>query len=396
MAIAENIKMSMQNASWIREMFEKGQRLKELHGEDQVFDFSLGNPIMEPPAQVHAVLRQLLEEDQKGQHRYMPNQGFPATREFIAQELREETGLAFETADVTMCVGAGGGLNSLFKALLNPGEEVLALAPYFMEYGAYAQNHQGKLTIAKTDAAFQPDLEQIERTLTPHTKIVMINSPNNPTGAVYPQATLNALGTLLADKEKEYGHPIFLISDDPYRHLIFDDLVPGNIFHSHPNSVMVTSHSKDLALPGERIGFVALHPAMADRIDLQNALTLTTRILGFVNAPALMQRILPHLKGVKVSAAVYQHLRDIFYEGLTKMGFAINKPAGTFYMFPQSPIADDVAFVKQAQTENILLVPGSGFGGPGYFRIAFCCPEDVILRSLPRFEKIAKQFGLSA
>ncbi|MBF0279767.1 MAG: pyridoxal phosphate-dependent aminotransferase [SAR324 cluster bacterium] len=394
MSISENMKLSMQKSSWIREMFEQGQRLKQVHGEDQVFDFSLGNPIVEPPPQVYEVLLRLLKEDPQGAHRYMPNAGFASTRDSIAEELRHETGLAFTAADVTMCVGAGGGLNSLFKALLDPGEEVLVMAPYFVEYGAYAQNHGGVLTVADTDESFQLDLEQIEQKLTGRTKIVMINSPNNPTGAVYSQELLEALGKLLAEKEKEFGHPIFLVSDDPYRYLIFDDLVPGNIFRSHLNSVMVTSHSKDLALPGERIGFIAIHPEMEDRTDLQNALALSTRILGFVNAPALMQRILPHLKGVRIPSESYQHLRDIFYDGLSRMGFEICKPKGTFYIFPKSPIPDDVEFVKQALAENILLVPGSGFGGPGYFRIAFCCTEDLILRSFPRFENLARKFGL--
>ncbi|MBF0286401.1 MAG: pyridoxal phosphate-dependent aminotransferase [SAR324 cluster bacterium] len=395
MSIAQGIIVSMERSSWIREMFEQGQRLKEIHGDDQVFDFSLGNPIIEPPPQVHETLIRMLQDDQKGTHRYMPNSGFPQTKAFIAQELQEEFGLSFQASDVVMCVGAGGGLNVLFKALLDPGDEVLALAPYFVEYGFYAQNHGGVLQVAETNEAFQIDLGKIEEAMTAKTKIIVVNSPNNPTGVVYPQQTVDGLGKLLAEKEKEYGHPIFLVSDEPYRHIIFDDLSNCSVFHSHSNSAMITSHSKDLALAGERIGFIAIHPDMEDRIDLQNALTLTTRILGFVNAPALMQRILPHLKGVKVSVSAYQHLRDIFYQALTDFGFETIQPQGAFYLFPKSPIADDVDFVKQAQEENILLVPGSGFGCPGYFRISFCFTEDMIVRSFDRFEKLAKKFGLS-
>ncbi len=395
MSIAENIKTSIERASWIREMFEQGQHLKAIHGEDQVFDFSLGNPVIEPPSQVHEILIQLLQDDQKGTHRYMPNPGFPQTREFIAKELQEEFGLGFQTGDIVMCVGAGGGLNALFKALLNPDDEVLALAPYFVEYGFYAENHGGVLKIAETTETFQIDIDKIAQAMTPKTKIIVVNSPNNPTGVVYPQEAMDAIGQLLADKEKEYGHSIFLVSDEPYRQIIFDDLSNCNVFHSHPNSVMITSHSKDLALAGERIGFIAMHPEMEDRSDLQNALTLTTRILGYVNAPALMQRILPHLKGVRVSISAYQHLRDIFYQALTDFGFDVVKPQGAFYLFPKSPTADDVDFVKQAQEENILLVPGTGFGCPGYFRIAFCFTEDMIIRSFDGFEKLAKKFGLS-
>ena len=394
MSIAENVKAMMETASWVREMFEKGRRLKEIHGEEQVFDFSLGNPVIEPPERVYQVLKQLLQARQPGGHRYMPNAGLPETRAFIAQTLSQETGFPFETGDIVMCVGAGGGLNSLLKALLDPGEELLTLAPYFVEYGVYAQNHGGVLRVAETNEIFQIDFQQVRETLTPQTKIMLINSPNNPTGAVYSQEHMNQLGKLLAEKEQEYGHAIYLVSDDPYRHLLFDGLKPCDIFQSHTNAVLVTSHSKDLGLPGERIGFVALHPEIEERANLQNALTLTTRILGFVNAPALMQRILPHLQGAKVSADAYQRLRDVFCDGLLKMGFELTVPQGTFYVFPKSPIPDDVEFVNEALTENILLVPGSGFGRAGYFRIAYCCAEETIHRALPHFERLARKFGL--
>lgn len=395
MSIAENIKNTMTKASWIREMFEKGQQLKQQYGEDQVFDFSLGNPTMEPPSEVHDALMQLLQENQAGAHRYMPNPGLTETRAHIAQQLKQDEGLPFEGGDVVMCVGAGGGLNTCLKAILNPGDEIIAIAPYFVEYGSYAQNHGGILKVAKTNDQFQIDLNAIEQVLTPQTKLVIINSPNNPTGVVYPQESVNALGQLLAQKEKEYGHAIFLMSDEPYRYLIFDGLSNCSVFPAHTNSIMVTSHSKDLGLPGERIGYIAIHPGMECRQDMQNALALTTRILGFVNAPALMQRVLPRLEGVSVSIETYQNLRDIFYNSLTDMGFEMVKPQGAFYLFPKSPVPDDIEFVKQAQEENVLLVPGTGFGCPGHFRISFCFPKDMITRSLPAFEKIAKHYGLS-
>ena len=395
MAIAQNVKALMEGTSWVREMFEKGRHLKEKYGQEAVFDFSLGNPLIEPPPQVHQTLIQLLTEPAPGSHRYMPNAGFPATREYIAQELTAEMGKPFEINDVVMCIGAGGGLNTLFKALLNHGEEVIALAPFFIEYQLYAQNHGGVLKVAQTDASFQIDLEQIAQALTPQSKIVLVNSPNNPTGAVYSQESLNALGQLLSEKEKEYNHPIFLVSDDPYRSLLFDDLTPCNIFQSHSNSILVTSHSKDLGLPGERIGFIALHPEIEARLDLQNALAFTTRILGFVNAPALMQRVLPHLKGVKVSVETYQNLRDIFCDGLSDLGFDLIRPQGTFYIFPQSPIPEDIEFVQDALSENILLAPGTGFGRKGYFRIACCCTAETIHRAMPRFANLAQKYGLS-
>lgn len=394
MSIAKGIQSSMQRSSWIREMFEQGQRLKEKFGEDQVFDFALGNPTMDPPKAVNDALIRLLQENQAGAHRYMPNPGLPGTRSYLAEELQAEQNLHFESSDVVMCVGAGGGLNAFFKAVLDPQDEVVALAPYFVEYGFYAQNHGGVLKVAETDENFQIDLDKIEAALSPKTKVLVINSPNNPTGVVYSQDSVNALGALLAKKEAEYGHAIFLVSDEPYRHIIFDGLSNCSVFAAHSNSVMITSHSKDLALPGERIGYIAIHPGMEDRVDLQNALSLTTRILGFVNAPALMQRILPQLKGVSVSIETYQNLRDILYDALTDMGFEIVKPQGAFYLFPKSPIPDDVAFVKQAVSENILLVPGTGFGCPGHVRISYCFPEEMITRSLPRFQKIADHYGL--
>ncbi len=394
MSIAKSIRSSLAKASWIREMFEQGQRLKAQYGADQVFDFSLGNPTLEPPLQVHETLLRLIQEPELGMHRYMPNPGVPSVRSFIAKSLRAETTYAFQTEDIVMCVGAGGGLNVAFKALLDPGDEVLTLAPYFVEYGFYAQNHGGVLKVASTTSDFQIDLDAVSEALSPQTKIVLINTPNNPTGVVYSQDSINALGKLLTEKEQEYGHPIFLISDDPYRHILFDNLPKSNVFLAHANTMLITSHSKDLGLAGERIGFIALHPEAEDRQAIQDGLALTTRILGFVNAPALMQRILPHLEGATVSVETYQNLRDLFYEALTGMGFEIVRPQGAFYMFPQSPLPDDVEFVKCAQEERVLLVPGSGFGCPGYFRVSYCFSEEMIRRSFPYFEKLARRFNL--
>ena len=384
----------MQKGSWIRQMFEEGARLKALHGAENVFDFSLGNPILEPPQEVHIELLNLLNNPQSGMHRYMPNAGFHETCEYVAGIMSHETGYPFKSEDVVMCVGAGGGLNVVFKALLEPGDEVLTLAPYFVEYGSYARNHGGLLITASTTSEFQPDLNSIEEKLNEKTKIVLINSPNNPTGVVYSQQTLDALGQLLLAKEKEFGHPIYLVSDDIYRYLVFDGLTNCNAFLSYPNSILVNSHSKDLGLPGERIGYIAVHPEVSEREELSEALVLCNRILGFVNAPAMMQKILPLLGNVRVDVSVYQKLRDKFLSMLKELGFEAVNPQGAFYVFPKSPDPDDVAFVKKAQQENILLVPGSGFGGPGHFRISLCCDPDTIDHSRPGFERLADFYGL--
>ena len=394
MSIASSIRQSMEKGSWIRQMFEEGARLKAEHGAENIFDFSLGNPILEPPKEVHVELRQLLKHPEPGIHRYMPNAGFTETREYVAGVMRDETGKAFEREDVVMCVGAGGGLNVVFKALLEPKDEVLALAPFFIEYGVYAQNHGGCLTTAQTTPKFQPDLDSIEANISKRTKIVIINSPNNPTGAVYPQYTLDKLGQLLLHKEKEFGHPIYLVSDDIYRYLVFEGLANCNVFFSYTNSIIVNSHSKDLGLPGERIGYIAIHPEIIEREELRDALVLCNRILGFVNAPAMMQKILPLIGKARVDISVYERSSQKIMSMITDLGFEAVKPQGAFYIFPKSPDFDDVAFVKRAQQENILLVPGTGFGCPGHFRISLCCTQETIENSQPGFERLAKYYGL--
>ena len=383
----------MKRSSWIREMFEEGARMKSIHGEDQVYDFSLGNPILEPPPEVHERIKEILRQPEPGMHRYMSNAGYMETREKLAMQLRKETGLAFEADDVVMCVGAGGGLNVVMKALLDPGDEVLVPKPYFVEYSAYARNHGGLLKTVPTTEEFQPDPQAFAKALNPRTKIVLINTPNNPTGVVYTQVVLNEIGSLLEEKEKEFGHPIILVADDIYRRLVFDGLTSGDVLLSHPHSIRVHSHSKDLGLPGERIGFISVNPEIPNRTMVQEALVLANRTLGFVNAPALMQRILPFLGGVTVDIGAYEKLRNHFLEMLTELGFQVVRPQGAFYLFPKSPEPDDVAFVKRAQQENILVVPGSGFGGPGHFRISICCSEETIQRARPGFERLAEYYG---
>tara|TARA_B100000700_G_scaffold300689_1_gene369133 strand:+ start:1646 stop:2830 length:1185 start_codon:yes stop_codon:yes gene_type:complete len=394
MPIARSIRESLENSSWIREMFEVGERLKFKHGIENVFDFSLGNPILDPPEEVHVELLKLLTSPKKGMHRYMPNAGFQVTREFIASLMKEETDLSFQSEDIIMTVGAGGGLNVVFKSLLEPGDEVLAMRPYFVEYKAYVNNHGGIFKLAKTTKKFQLDLHHIDSAINKKTKIVIINSPNNPTGVVYSQKSIDQLGQILLKKEEKFGHPIYLISDDIYRHLVFDGLTNCNVFLSYTNSILVNSHSKDLGLAGERIGYIAIHPEITDIKGLRQGLVYSNRILGFVNAPAMMQRILPFLKNAKVDISIYEKLRDKIFSMITDLGFEAVRPQGAFYIFPKSPEPDDVKFVKKAQEENILLVPGSGFGAKGYFRISLCCNFDTIENSLPGFKRLSKHYDL--
>jgi aspartate aminotransferase len=395
MSVADKIRESLSRSSWIRKMFEEGDRLRQLHGPDHVYDFTLGNPDLEPPDCVTKRLQSLVHNPVPGMHRYMSNAGYRETRQAIAAHVGRQTGLSLTEYHVVMTVGAGGGLNVVLKTILNPGDEVIASAPYFVEYGFYADNHQGKLVVVKTQPDFQLDLTTVAGAITPRTRAVLINSPNNPTGVVYPSAALQALAETLKRKEAEFGTTIYLISDEPYSALVYDGVRVPPILGIFEHGILVTSHSKDLALPGERIGYIAISPAIPEAGVLFDGLVFANRILGFVNAPALMQRLITDLQGGSVGVQVYQERRDLLYSHLSKLGFDVVKPQGAFYMFPKSPIPDDVAFVRAAAKHNLLLVPGSGFGSPGYFRIAYCVPKQVILNSFPAFERVAKEFGLS-
>ncbi len=394
MPIATKIKYYMESASWIRGMFEEGIRLKQQYGEDNIFDFSLGNPVMEPPPQFYETLRQLLAHPQPGMHRYMPNVGYAETRAAVAAQLTKETGIAFTADHIVMCVGAAAGLNVALKTLLDPGDEVIFFAPYFVEYHFYVDYHGGVAKVVPTDAHFDLDLEALEAALTPRSKVVLINSPNNPTGVIYPATTLKQLGELLQRKQREFNTTIYLLSDEPYKKLIYGGLTYPEVYPHHPNSITVTSHAKDLALPAERIGYIAVNPACADLQDVISGMSFTTRTLGFVNAPALMQRVLTRLQGVTVDMARYERQRDFLCDRLTAMGYQLVKPQGAFYIFPKSPVADDVAFVRALQTKHILTVPGRGFGTPGYFRIAYCVEDRTIERAMDGFQAVAKEFGL--
>lgn len=393
MSISKNIEQIIVKSSWIRKMFEEGARLKAIHGAENVFDFSLGNPNLEPPAQFQSALEQTASRVQPGQHGYMANTGFMETRKAIADYLNQEQEVAFEAEDIVMTCGAAGGLNIILKAILDPGDEVLTPTPHFVEYGFYVSNHNGVLKTVPTMPDFRLDLENMAKAIGERTKAVLINSPNNPTGQVYDAASLAALGNLLQEKSKAFGRTIFLIADEPYRKIVYDGAIVPSVAAAYSESLVTTSYSKDLSIPGERIGFVAIHPVSKHRKELAGALALTNRILGFVNAPALMQRVVARLQGVCADVGAYARKRKILCEGLAACGYQFVKPAGTFYLFPKSPVPDDVAFVRALQEERILVVPGSGFGGPGFFRIAFCVSDETIRNALPGFERVIRKIS---
>lgn len=392
MTIAAKVKSSIERSSWIRRMFEEGARLRRIHGEENVFDFTLGNPAVEPPEAFRQELARLARAPLPGMHRYMNNAGYEETRAAVAEVLAERSSVPVEGRHVVMTSGAGGALNVVLKTLLNPGDEVLVLAPYFVEYRFYVDNHGGTTREVWTDReTFQLDIPAIEAAIGPATRAIIVNSPNNPTGAVYPRSALEALGEVLERKERETGRPITVISDEPYARLAFDGREVPPIFACVKNSVVVTSHSKDLALPGERIGYLAANPRMPEADLFIEGAIFCNRVLGFVNAPALMQRLVTGLQRASVDIAEYQRKRDLLYDRLTALGFRMVKPGGGFYLFPRSPLADDVEFVGRAQKHNLLLVPGTGFGAPGFFRIAYCVEEEVIRRSFPAWEALARE-----
>ena len=392
MPISRNVRRSMDEGGWIRRMFEAGIALRAQYGADQVFDLSLGNPIVEPPEQFRQELVRLAQSTAPGMHRYMPNAGYPETRQAVAETLAQETGLPFSLNQVVMACGAAGAANVVLRTILNPGDEVIILAPYFVEYVYYIDNHNGVPVIVSTDQDFQLDLPAIEAAITSKTRGIIVNSPNNPSGAVYSGEQLEALAQLLRRKQEEYGSEIFLISDEPYRRLLYDDLVYPQVFPHYENTIVVNSHAKDLGLPGERIGYIAVHPAYPQREELVDGLIFCTRTLGFVNAPALMQHVIRLLQGISVDVADYQRKRDYLYTQLTEMGYSVVKPQGAFYLFPKSLLEDDGAFVDALQEWNVLTVPGKGFGTPGYFRISYCVEDWVLEGAMKGFAAAAERF----
>lgn len=385
MTLSRRIQEKMASASWIRKMFEEGEALKRRVGADAVFDFSLGNPNVEPPAAFQEALEAVVTGSPPGSHRYMPNAGYPEARDAIAAHLEKERGKTFVRERVVMCVGAGGGLNVTLKALLDPFDEVVIFAPYFVEYLFYVDNHGGVVKVAETTADFDLDLESLERTISPKTKAVIVNSPNNPTGRLYPRETMEGLGRILATASEGRDSPIHLISDEPYYRIVFDGKRAPDVFDAYPHTILITSHSKDLSIPGERIGYIAVGPDCAGAPELASAMTFTNRILGFVNAPGIMQRVAARLQGVSVDPMIYQRKRDIIVPGLKEIGYEVVDPEGAFYIFPKTPIDDDVAFTRKLLERNILVVPGSGFGRAGHFRLSYCVDDAFLEGSLPGF-----------
>ena len=391
MPVSEKMKDFSTRSSWIRKMFEEGARMKAEFGTDKVFDFSLGNPDVPPPSKFYEVIGELAGDTSPGVHAYMPNAGYPWVRQAIAARMSGEQGVTVQPGDTLMTCGAAGALNILLKALLNPNDEVILLAPYFVEYDFYVDNHGGKCTVVKTDNRFNLDLAAIEQAITSKTKAIIINSPNNPTGQIYPQEALLALGALLGEAGARLGTTITLIADEPYRKIVFDGHSVPSIFKASPNSIVLSSYSKALSLPGERIGYLAVHPDMADKALLLDAMTLATRILGFVNAPALMQRVVANLQEVSVDNSIYERRKEKFCALLQQAGYTFVTPKGAFYLFPQSPIADDVRFCQLLQEEKILAVPGVGFGLAGHFRLAFCTDEKIIEGSAAGFARARRK-----
>ncbi|MFC1951183.1 pyridoxal phosphate-dependent aminotransferase [Chloroflexota bacterium] len=394
MSISDRVRRGIETGSWIRSMFEEGIRLKQQYGADEVFDLSLGNPEMEPPAEFNRQLLQLAQHPVLGMHRYMPNAGYPEARQAVAAQLSLDFGMKFAISDVVMTAGAAPALNLALKAVLDPGDEVLIFAPYFGEYVNYVANHDGVLRVIDTDDTFLPKLDDIEKAISARTRVVLLNSPNNPSGVVYDDDFLSRLGLLLQKKEAEYANRIYLISDEAYRKIIYDGMGYPSPLHHYRRCVIVQSHSKDLALPGERIGCLAVHPDMEQKEELISAYVFCMRALGYVNAPALMQHIVKHLQNVSVDIGTYQRKRDFLYSRLNEMGYVVKKPAGAFYLFPRSPIDDDVAFTRQLQQYMVLTAPGVSFGRPGYFRIAYCVDDKVLEGAMDGFKKAASKFGL--
>jgi aspartate aminotransferase len=392
MTIAKKIDTILSKSSWIRKMFEEGARLKAVHGADSVFDFSLGNPNLQPPEKFNSALLEAVNNIGHGDHAYMPNTGYPQVCESVANYLTQEQGVRVSRNEVIMTCGAAGALNVILKAILDPGDEVIVPAPYFVEYNFYADNHGGILKTVPANPDFTLNIDAVSKAITEKTKAMLINSPNNPTGQVYSEESLNELGTLLKNKGSAFDKSIYLVSDEPYRKIVYDGIQVPGIFTSYADSIIASSYSKDISIPGERIGFIAVNPKATFKENLLEGMALANRILGFVNAPALMQRVVASVQGARVDVSAYARKRDLLCKGLNDCGYEFVKPGGAFYLFPKSPIPDDVEFVKALQDELILVVPGSGFGGPGHFRISYCVDDDTITSAMPAFEKVIKKF----
>lgn len=392
--IADKMVNLVKNSSAIRAMFEEGKIMAAKYGAENVYDFSLGNPNVPAPAEVkQAVYEELEKEDPVVLHGYMNNSGYEDVRGAIAASINKRFGTAFGEQNIIMTVGAAGGLNVILKTLLNPGDEVIVIAPYFGEYNSYVSNYDGKIVVVSPNTeTFQPNLEELEQKITAKTKAVIINSPNNPTGVVYSEDTIKKMADILRGKEKELGTDIYLISDEPYRELVYDGIEVSYLTKYYENAIIGYSYSKSLSLPGERIGYLVIPDEVSDAEDVIAAANVATRILGYVNAPSLMQKVVAKCLDAKVDVPFYNRNREALYNGLKELGFECIKPEGAFYLFVKSPVEDEKAFCAAAKKHNILIVPGSSFACPGYVRIAYCVSYETIMNSMPGFKALAEEF----
>ena len=392
MAISKKIEGFISQSSWIRKMFEDGIRLKKEYGAKNVFDFSLGNPNVEPPERFKELLVEAAGEDLPGIHGYMPNAGLEDTRSAVAEYLCKEHSVDLSWEHIIMTCGAGGALNVALKTLLDPGDEVIIPIPFFVEYKFYVDNHGGVSKLVETKEDFSLDFDAMNSAITEKTKVILINSPNNPTGKVYDEGSIRNLGALLEKKSKEFGKEIYLISDEPYSTIVYDGIKVPSVFQAYKNSIIATSYSKSMSIPGERIGYLALNPDMADIEILTSGMVLCNRIIGFVNAPAFMQRIIGKMQGTTVDVGEYKRKRDLLCEGLWSLGYQFEKPGGAFYLFPKTPTENDVEFVSCLQKKNILAVPGRGFGKSGHMRIAYCVDDSTIINAMEGFGEVMKKY----
>ena len=395
--IAEKMRPLVENNSVIRAMFEEGKRLAAIYGPENVYDFSLGNPNVPAPEAVNRAITDIVAEEASTMvHGYMSNAGFEDVRDTVAQSLNRRFGTQFHLENILMTVGAASGMNVILKTVLDPGDEVIVFAPYFMEYGAYVRNYDGVLvTVSPDTSSFQPNISELKEKITRRTKAVIINTPNNPTGVVYSSETLEQIAAVMKAKEEEYRTSIVLISDEPYRELAYDGVEVPYVTPFYHNTVVCYSYSKSLSLPGERIGYLVIPDELEDSKAVIAAATIANRVLGCVNAPSLMQRVIMRCIDEKVNVEAYDRNRNLLYNGLTGFGFECIRPEGAFYLFVKSPEADDRAFSEVCKKHRLLVVPGTSFACPGYVRISYCVSYEQIERSLPAFEAVAGEYGLS-
>ncbi len=387
--ISKNMKELVKNNSVIREMFEEGKKLVKQYGKDNVYDFSLGDPSIEPPSNVDEAIIESLNN--KKSHAYMSNSGYEDVRTIIANSLNRRFETNFDMKNIIMSVGAAGGLNVVLKSIIDPDDEVIVLIPYFMEYRNYIKNYNGKIIEVKCDENFEPDMIDFENKITNKTKAIIINNPNNPSGIVYSKNTINKIADILTKKESEYNKSIYLISDEPYREIVYDGIEVPYITKYYNNTIVVYSYSKSLSIPGERIGYIVVPTEADDFEDLIEAVSISTRILGFVNAPALLQRVVAKCVDLTSDISEYKRNRDVLYNGLISCGYECKKPQGAFYLFMKSPIKDEKEFCKIAKKYNILMVPGSSFACPGYVRLAYCTDLKIIENSIPKFKELIEE-----